>query len=159
MEQYVNEETIIKNDKYESFKELIFCPICECLMIEPVMCLECQNNFCKNCIESWKKKNGNCPNRCENPIFKNVIGKNCLISKFNFKCIKGCGAEIPFNDITTHYNSDCLNNNSINKKTDKPKNKKSSKMTMLTKEQTAKLKKNNQLEHMSSKINKLIKFL
>ena len=79
-----------------------------------------------------------------------------MISKFNFKCIKGCGAEIPFNDITSHYNSNCLHNN---KNTHKPKNEKSSKMAMLTKEQTAKLKKNNELEYMSSKINKLIKFL
>ena len=154
MEQYVNEETIIKNEKYESFKELIYCPICECLMIEPVMCLDCQNNYCKNCIEKWKAKEGSCPNRCGNPIFKNVIGKNRLISKFNFKCIKGCGAEIPFNDITAHYNSNCLNNNSnAAKNTDKPKNEKSSKMTKLTKEQTAKLRKNKKLDHMSSKIN------
>ena len=146
MEQYVNEETIIKNDKYESFKELIFCPICESLMIEPVMCLGCQNNYCKNCIEKWKEKDKSCPNRCEDPIFKNVIGKNRLISKFNFKCIKGCGAEIPFNDITAHYNYNCL------------KNKKSSKITMLTKEETAKLRKKQKLAHMSSKINKLIQF-
>ena len=157
MEQYINEDTIIKNDKYESFKEYIICPICKCLMIEPVICLSCQNNYCKNCIESWKKKGGSCPNKCENPIFKNVIGKNRLISKFNFKCIKGCGAEIPFDDINTHYNSNCLNNISNTAQIETPKNEKS-KMTMLTNEQAAELKGDKSLPHMSSKINKLIKF-
>ena len=157
MEQYINEDTIIKNDKYESFKENIICPICECLMIEPVICLSCQNNYCKNCIESRKKKDGSCPNECENPIFKNVIGKNRLISKFKFKCIKGCGAKIPFDDINNHYNSNCLNNISNTAQIETPKNEKS-KMTMLTKEQVAELKGNKSLLYMSSKINKLIKF-
>ena len=157
MEQYINEDTIIKNDKYESFKENIICPICKCLMIEPLICLGCQNNYCKNCIESWKKKGVSCPNKCEDPIFKNVIGKNRLISKFKFKCIKGCGAEIPFDDINTHYNSNCLNNISNTAQIETPKNEKS-KMTILTKEQVAELKGDKSLPHMSSKINKLIKF-
>ena len=158
MEQYVNENTIIKNNTYELFKDLIYCPICKCLMIEPVMCLTCQNIYCKNCIEKWKAKKGNCPNRCE-PNFKNVIGKNRLISKFSFRCIKGCGAEISFDDINTHYNSNCLNNNSntVNK-IESPNNEKS-KMKLLTKDQTAKLKENKKIKHMSSKINKLMKFL
>ena len=56
MEEYVNEDTIVKNETYELLKDNIICPICLCLMIEPVMCLKCQNTFCKKCIESWQKK-------------------------------------------------------------------------------------------------------
>ena len=107
MEKYVNDETIIKDDKFEVFKEYIVCPICACLMIEPVMCFSCQNNYCKKCIEKWKERGGECPNKCSNPIFKDVIGRNRLISKFKFKCINGCGAEILFDDIKKHYDSDC----------------------------------------------------
>ena len=153
MEQYVNENTIIKNNTYELFQELIFCPICERLMIEPVICLGCQNNYCKNCIENWKKKGGSCPNKCKDPIFKDVIGRNRLISRFSFKCIKGCGAEIPFDDISTHYNSNCLNNNSNTVNKIESPNNKQSKMKQLTKDETAKLRENKTIKHMSSKIN------
>ena len=41
MEEYVNEDTIVKDAQYENFKENIYCHICECLMIEPVMCFNC----------------------------------------------------------------------------------------------------------------------
>ena len=34
--------------------------------------------------------------------------KKNLITKFKFKCIKGCDKEILFNDIKNHYSSDCL---------------------------------------------------
>ena len=110
MEKYINEETIIKNETFNSFPELIICQICQCIMLEPVMCMNCQNFFCKNCIDGWKSKSGICPNRCENPIFKSVIEKNRLITKMKFKCTKGCGAEILFDDIKNHYNSNCLEN-------------------------------------------------
>ena len=114
MEEYINEDTIIKNETYNSFPELIICQICQCIMLEPVMCVGCQNYFCIKCINDWKKKSGVCPNRCENPIYKSVIEKNRLITKMKFKCIKGCGAEISFDDIKSHYNSNCLENIQIN---------------------------------------------
>ena len=144
MEEYVNEDTIVKDTQYENFKENIYCQICECLMIEPVMCFNCQNYFCKKCTEDWKSRNNNsCPNRCENSIMKDVIGKNRLISKFKFKCIKGCGAEIPFDDINNHYNSNCIENK---------KNEKSN-ITILSKEEIREKTKNGQkLERMASKI-------
>jgi len=77
----------IKNETFNSFPELIICQICQCIMLEPVMCLNCQNYYCKKCIEDWKKKSPTCPNKCEEPIFKNVIEKNRLITKMKFKCI------------------------------------------------------------------------
>ena len=116
MEKYINEETIIKNEIYEGFKDNIICPICSCLMIEPVMCLTCQNS-----------------------IIKDVIGKNNFITKFKFKCIRGCGAEIKFDDIKNHYSSDCL---SVKKK-----------ITPLSAKETAEYKKKtgNDVPHLSSK--------
>ena len=93
--------------------------------------------------EDWKSRNNNnsCPNRCENAIMRDVIGKNLLISKFKFKCIKGCGAEIPFDDINNHYNSNCL------EKAEK------SNITILSKEEIQEKTKNGQkLDRMASKI-------
>ena len=73
---------------------------------------------------------------------KDVIGKNRLISKFKFKCIKGCGAEIPFDDINNHYNSNCL------EKAEK------SKITILSKEEIQeKIKNGQKLDRITSKIN------
>ena len=108
MEEYINKDTIVKNDTYELLKDSIFCPICSNLMIEPVICLICQNIYCKKCIESRKTKGEGCPNNCKNAEIKDVIQENNLITKCKFKCIKGCGEEIPFNDIKNHYSSNYM---------------------------------------------------
>jgi hypothetical protein len=160
MEEYINDDTIIKDAQYEAFKDLIYCQICECLMMEPVMCFNCQNNFCKKCINDWKSRNANsCPNRCENPIYRDVIGKNRLISKFKFKCTKGCGAEIPFEDINNHYKSNCIENKkkdsnaTATTQKNETKTEKSS-ITILSKEQTElKTKDGKTIDRMTSKNN------
>ena len=108
MEKYVNIETIIKNNIYETFKGYIICPICKNLILEPFMCLKCQNHFCKNCSENLDAINNN-SHKCENPNYQKILGSNNMITKFKFKCIKGCGKEIPYDEINRHYNSDCSN--------------------------------------------------
>ena len=108
MKEYVNEATIVRDKVYEMFSESITCPLCYNLMIEQVMCINCQNVYCKNCIEDWKTKGGGCPNHCENAVFKDVIEKNNNLTKFKFNCIKGCGEEIPFKKIKNHYKSNCM---------------------------------------------------
>ena len=40
-------------------------------------------------------------------ILKMFWGKKNLITKFKFKCIKGCGSEIAYDDIINHYNNGC----------------------------------------------------
>lgn len=104
MEKYVNKNTIVKNEIYENFKDNIICPICSSLMIEPVVCTGCQETFCKNCYKDGKT----CAKKCEKSDIKDVIGRNNFITKFKFKCIKGCGETILFDNIKNHYNSDCL---------------------------------------------------
>ena len=141
MEKYVNEGTIVKSSEFESFKNLLFCPLCHRLMLEPLMCSTCQNHYCKICIENSKKKNGNCPNDCENSIFIKVIEKNRAVTKFKYRCIKGCGAEISYNDIQSHYNSNCL------------LNKYKSKLKILTSEQVAQYRSEGKsVDYMTSKL-------
>ena len=108
MEKYVNEKTIIKDNIYDLFNESITCQSCKCIMIDPVICLGCQNTFCKKCHDKLKESGENCPGKYENPNITDVNPKINYISKFKFKCIKGCGEEIMFNDIKAHYNSNCL---------------------------------------------------
>ena len=109
MEKYINEGTIIKNDTFKSCKELIICQICKCIMLEPVICVECQNYYCNKCIEDWKKKSSSCPNRCTSE-FNKVIEKKNFITKMKFKCVKGCGEEIKFKDLEEHYKNNCNSN-------------------------------------------------
>ena len=141
MEKYVNEKSIIKNTIYESFKESINCEVCKCIMIEPVFCTSCQSRFCKKCKEKLEKNGDICPSKCQDGVIKDVIEKNNFIFKLKFKCIKGCGKELLFNDIKNHYSSDCL----LNKK----------KITSLTKEEAAEYKKKfgEEIGHLTSKLN------
>ena len=121
MENYLTEENIVKDELFEALKESVICPLCEELMIVPMECSVCQNLYCEKCIEKWKKKGGTCPHQCSNSEFKKVIEKKRMISKIKFKCIKGCGAEILFNDITNHYNSECYKKKKTMKLMDKDK--------------------------------------
>ena len=114
MEKYVNIETIIKNNIYETFKGYIICPICKKLILEPFMCLKCQKNFCNNCTQNMKTIINNSHN-CKNPKYQNIIENNNMIKKFKFNCIKGCGAQIPYDEINRHYNSYCSNKEQLNK--------------------------------------------
>jgi hypothetical protein len=139
MEEYINDDTVIKNEVYQAFpEELIICQICQCLMIEPVMCLKCQNYYCKKCIDAWNKKSGTCPNKCDAPIFNNVIEKNRLITKLKYRCKKGCGAILSYDEIKEHYSSNCLD--------------KKSNISVISPDQVSELRKQNKnIEYVSSK--------
>lgn len=142
MEKYINDKTIIKDNIYELFKDSIICQICNNIMIEPLICLNCQNTFCRNCKEKLKENGENCPGKCQQPIIQNVIERNNNIKKFKFKCIKGCGEKIEFKDIQTHYSSDCLS--------------KKKKIKTLTPDETANLKKKiGDIPHITSKYKNL----
>lgn len=104
MEKYINDDLVIKNEIYNFFKDSITCPLCLKIFINPLMCMKCQNVYCKKCIDEWEKKNNTCPNRCENPNYQKSIGKQELLSKLKFKCIN-CDEEIEYDNIEKHYNS------------------------------------------------------
>ena len=83
MEKYIKEEYIANLDTFEIIKDSVVCPICQCLMAEIMECMKCQNTCCKKCLDDWKKKGGDCPNRCKSE-FRKVIQKKNLISKLVF---------------------------------------------------------------------------
>ena len=106
MEELINDNTIIKNDLYNMFKSSIECSLCLNILINPVMCLNCQNAFCKKCIDNWSKNSEKCPNRCDNPNYQKCIGKNDILSKLLFKC-KGCDNPIEYDNVRKHYSTCC----------------------------------------------------
>ena len=106
MEEYINDETIVEDEIYNLFKETVNCPLCLSILINPVICMKCQNVFCKKCADDWSKKDDKCPNRCVNPNYQKSIGKNDILSKLKFKC-KKCGNKAYYDDIKIHIDSNC----------------------------------------------------
>ena len=104
MEKYINDNLVIKNIIYNEFKGSITCQICLKILINPFMCMNCQNVYCKNCIEQWEKKNNKCPNRCQNTNYQKSLEKNLILSKLKFKCVN-CKNEIEYNNVEKHHNS------------------------------------------------------
>ena len=52
----------------EEVNKHLMCGICFTVLEEPVQCNSCQACFCKNCIEIWKQRKQQCPNRCEGQL-------------------------------------------------------------------------------------------
>ena len=104
MEDYVNNNTIIKNEFYNIFKESVTCPLCNSIYIDPVICMNCQKVYCKKCIDKWSNDNKSCPNNCVEAKYQNCIGKNEILSKLSFKCNK-CQKEIKYDEAKNHKDS------------------------------------------------------
>ena len=56
MEAYINNKTLVDNQLNNALKSSVICPLCENILINPIMCMSCQNVYCKKCIEAWNKK-------------------------------------------------------------------------------------------------------
>ena len=76
----ISPDSIIENQRNMS-KETV-CSICLDIVYDPVMCGNCENLFCRHCINIQLEKSCTCPNKCifeEKPI--NRVLKN-LLNKF-----------------------------------------------------------------------------
>ena len=101
MDEYINNETIVKDSIYELFKNSATCELCHNIFINPIMCMKCQNSYCQKCIDNLDKNNEICPNKCNEPTFNKSLSKNDILSKFKFKCRK-CGIEYFYHEIKKH---------------------------------------------------------
>ena len=104
MDEFINNETIIKDDIYNVIKDSITCPICYNILKEPVMCMKCQNSFCKKCVD--KMENIKCPNKCEEPNYQKSMMKINILVKLKFKC-KYCKSIMSYEDALKHKNVCC----------------------------------------------------
>lgn len=102
-EEYFTEDSLIKNEVYNSIKPLVTCPKCHNLFKNPLICSKCSTSFCENCIEN-KSKCDNCPN--EDIEYKESKIKNQLLSTLKYKC-NNCLEEVIQSDIKAHLESNC----------------------------------------------------
>ena len=102
MEEFINDNTIIKDDIYNMFKDSFTCFLCKNILIDPIICMKCQIDFCNKCIENWIKNENKCPKGCVEPNYQKSLLKNELLSKLKFKCTK-CGAHILYQEVKKHH--------------------------------------------------------
>lgn len=154
-EDYFNESTIVKNEIFDSLKDLLICSLCNQIFFEPKMCMICQNSFCKNCIEKWSQNEKNCPNGCENPEYHDSKEKNNLLSKITFNCINNCGKQMKYNELKNHYENECEKkggNNNNNQNENEVEINSKMKFEILTKDEIEKLRQEgNEVNYITSK--------
>ena len=140
METYINLQTVVNDEFYSAFRDSLLCPLCKNILINPMMCMKCQNVYCKKCSDDWSKKNDKCPNRCDNPNYQRSLEKNNILSKIKFKCEK-CEQQILYNDVKEHVdNCKTKTNNVVTKRLKK-----------LKKEEIDKVDKKGKLAHITCK--------
>ena len=115
MEKYINKYTIVIDDFYELFQSSVICPICKDIYIKPVMCLKCQNVYCKRCVDKFNKNDENNPHKCEEPDYKESHDKNDTLSILNFYCV-ACEGEIRYFEAESHLEECCRGKTSDEKK-------------------------------------------
>ena len=142
---YFDENSLIKDDYYNSIKNLIKCKYCNKILKEPMMCKECQLAICKNCIDNLNKDN----HECENPVFTKNTQAISLLGTLKYLC-QNCKGEIKGDDIENHLKNGCIKNNNPTKLIDAIFRKKV--LTKLDKEEIKKLsEQKDKVNHLSSK--------
>lgn len=106
IEDIMNDDYVVKDGAYNASKSSIFCQICQDIMIDPMMCMNCQNSFCKSCLEKWDREDKRCPNRCINPNYKKSRIMSNFLSNIKFTC-KNCNNIINYDDMKRHFYSKC----------------------------------------------------
>jgi len=104
----ISKKDIINKQVLYQIKGEYTCTICKSIIISPMKCLQCENDFCKRCIVS--------PNQCpfcytssckENLTLKNILNKLIIICK-------KCHQNIPYTEIEYHITHNCQRINTSN---------------------------------------------
>jgi len=112
-DQYFSDDCIIEEPLYLSLKDLLICPLCKKILKDPYMCNNCQNVYCKKCLEDYSQLKI-CPSEYKDAKFIRCIAKNELLSKIKYRC-KNCKKEVIQTDIKAHLESNCEHSEVIQK--------------------------------------------
>ena len=134
MDKYINKNTVVENEIYIVFKDLVICPLCSNILIDPYMCTQCQNTYCKQCSDNWSNTNNKCPNGCENASYQKNMEKSNILNKLKFKC-DNCEEQLLYEKVQNHMD-ECKTNNNTRKK----------RLKKINKEEIASIKKKNNVK-------------
>ena len=107
--------------KSEKIMEKYICPICQCILTEPVMITKCFHIFCTKCIKSFIDSNIKNNRKLNCPICRQQFDKEDYVLAFDLQqeienCkidCKKCGASMPILQFEDHQES-CSSNNKSN---------------------------------------------
>jgi hypothetical protein len=90
-------EAVANKSFFETIKEMVVCVICTGIIIDPSQCENCENTFCKICIDKWLTQSQSCPYKCKEFSIKNSCRtiKN-LLEKLTFKCPFLCNLDLEY---------------------------------------------------------------
>ena len=107
-DEYFTDDCIIQDSFFLALKDLLICHLCNKILKEPYMCNECQNVYCKKCLENYSQLKI-CPNENKESKFISSITKKELLSKLKYRC-KNCLKEVNQPDINSHLELNCEHN-------------------------------------------------
>ncbi|MCQ2820056.1 MAG: DC1 domain-containing protein [archaeon] len=105
----ISQSEIINQSYFNAVKlnNGLICEKCNLLNTYPKICEKCNKCFCNKCIQEYQNKNKGSICSCKQSSFKYNKMLRVILNLFKFKCHNGCGGEIFYKDIRSHYNSDC----------------------------------------------------
>lgn len=106
LHDFMNEKCVVKSEYYKAVKDSIICLICMDIIVDPIMCVKCQNVYCKKCIENWDRVNKQCPIKCPYTKYRKCRVKAEILNKLKFEC-KKCKDIIDYENMPKHVYSDC----------------------------------------------------
>lgn len=92
----------------------LICTICCDVLENPVECTTCQSNFCHSCIEMWRAKSNECPNRCELALQKPHRFLRLTLDNLKLYCQhkdRGCENIVKLELLAKHEETECLYRN------------------------------------------------
>ena len=105
IEDYSQDNLIDKKNS-----EDLICPICYCILKEPINCSDNKNAhyFCKECIDIFLKESNKCPTCKQNFEYKINEKLKTELKELSFKCMfknEGCNDIIPYSEYLNHINN------------------------------------------------------
>lgn len=106
---WLNPNNVTNKADFAFIEEMTTCPICLGILVDPVECSSCGNCFCNRCYEKFRieKNTKDCIYKCKNIETKQNKIINKILAKIKFKCENGCGQEIEYFDLKSHYAKTC----------------------------------------------------
>lgn len=95
------DDYIQTNDK--NCQEIFTCPICQCLVWDPVCCISCDKSFCRSCRFQYGEKK-RCPFKCDTYNLREITrNEKDYLNKISIRCTNnGCLKFIKYYDYKNH---------------------------------------------------------